>query len=69
MRNGDAIAKSGGAKLFAGDKLLEDVLHLQFWHLVGDDSGDLFQGALLAAARHVHEGTAGGQDGFKSDHG
>ncbi len=67
--NGDAIAKTGGAQFFASPQAVEDVLHLQLGYLLGDQVGDLFQGALLTAARHVHEGTAGGQDGFKSDHG
>src|SRR5471030_2120360 len=35
----------------------------------GDQVGNLFEGFLFTAARHVHEGTAGGQDTFKSDHG
>ena len=69
VRDGDAVAETGRTEFFTGDQFFEDVLHLQLWHLFGDDGGDLFEGALLTAARHVHEGTAGGQDGFKSDHG
>ncbi len=45
--------------VFTGNQSLEDILHLQFGHFPGDQVGNLFEGFLLAAARHVHEGTAG----------
>ena len=50
-------------------RAFEDILHLQRRHFAGDQVGDLFEGFLFTAARHVHKGTAGGQDIFKSDHG
>lgn len=69
MRNGDAVTKTGGTEFFTGNQRLEDILHLQIRHFTGDQVGNLFEGFLFTAARHVHEGTAGGQDTFKSDHG
>ena len=69
VRNGDAVAKTGGTEFFTGNQRFEDILHLQIRHFACDQVGNLFEGFFLAAARHVHEGTAGGQDGFKSDHG
>ncbi|MNR28085.1 hypothetical protein D3C85_1453930 [compost metagenome] len=67
--NSDAVAKTGRAEFFTGNQALEDILHLQLRDFPGDQVGNLFKGAFFTAARHVHQGTAGGQDAFKSDHG
>ena len=69
MGNGDAVAKTGGTEFFTGNQSLVHILHLQIRHFAADQVGNLFEGFLFTAARRVHEGTAGGQDGFKSNHG
>lgn len=69
MGNGDAIAKTGGAQLFAGHQAFENVLAIEVGQFAGDQVGDLFEYTLFAAARHAHKGAAGGQDIFKSNHG
>ncbi|MNR11720.1 hypothetical protein D3C85_1280340 [compost metagenome] len=69
MRNGNAVAEAGRAQFFPGDQGFVHVLGVQLGHLFADQIGDLFERTLFTAARHVHKGTAGGQDGFKSDHG
>ena len=69
MGDSDAVTKTGRAKFFTGNQSLEDILHLQIRHFFVDKVGNLLEGFLFTAARHVHEGTAGGQDAFKSDHG
>ncbi len=68
VRNGDAIAEAGGTEFFPGHQVFEDGLGVELRQLPGYQVGDLFEYAFLAAARHVHEGTAGGQDLLKSDH-
>jgi hypothetical protein len=52
-----------------GDEAFEDVLGIQVGQIACNQIGDLFEHTFFAAARHVHQGTAGGQDIFKSDHG
>src|SRR5690606_16981560 len=67
--NGDAVAETGGTEFLPGYQAFEDVLVVEVGKVASDQLGDLFQYAFLAAARHVHEGTAGGQDLLESDHG
>ena len=69
MGNGDAVAETGGTEFLTGDQRIEHILHGQIRHFFMDEVGNLFEGFLFTAARHVHQGTAGGQDTFKSDHG
>ncbi|MNY42719.1 hypothetical protein D3C86_1776350 [compost metagenome] len=68
MRNGDAIAEAGRAEFFAGDQAFENVLAVQVGQLARHQVGYLFEYTFLTASRHVHQGTAGGQDIFESDH-
>src|SRR5690606_13974605 len=67
--NGDAVAESGGAQTLAGNQGFEQFSGVQAGLLSGNQVGDEFQYALLAADRDVHLGTPGGQDAFESDHG
>src|SRR5690606_36954066 len=69
MRNGDAIAETGGAKFFSREEALEDRLGVEVGKILGDHLGDLFQDAFLAAALNVHQRTFRAQDVFESDHG
>ena len=62
MGNGDAVAEAGGAELFAGDQAFEDVMCVEPGNIPGHEVGDLLENAFFAATRHVHLGTAGGQD-------
>ncbi|MNC39586.1 hypothetical protein D3C75_882540 [compost metagenome] len=61
MGNRDAIAKTGGAEFFSGYQTFEDVMCVEPGNIPGYEVGDLLENAFLAASRHVHLGTAGGQ--------
>ena len=69
MGYGNAVTETGGTQFFTGNKALKNILHFETRHFAADQGGNLFECALFTAARRVHQGTAGGQDTFKSDHG
>ena len=64
MGDRDAVAEAGGTELFAGDQALEYILAIELGHFASNQVGYLFEYTFLAASRHVHQGTAGGQDIF-----
>ena len=68
MRDGNAIAETGRSQFFTGNERFEYCFPIKPRYFAADQSGNMFEYAFLAAARHVHFGTAGGQDFFKSDH-
>jgi hypothetical protein len=69
MGYGDTVAETGRAEFFSGEQGFEHGLFFQYGHLLADQLGDLLEYAFFTAARHVHDGTAEGQDIFESYHG
>ena len=65
------ITENGRGVCDGGDlynQVFEDVLGVQIGEIAGNQVGNLFEYAFLAASRHVHQGTCGSQNGFESDH-